>query len=661
MTLVSGLVIDGSGAAIPGAVVSIAPPRRAAFSRAEGVEVPVQVTATADASGFVSFDALAGKYVGSIANGANKWPVELVVPDAVAASFADCVEAGGGEIGPASVVAAQAARADAETAATGAMTSASDAEASALAAQALAASGINAWYPTIAVGRAAVADGAAFGVLADGSDGLTRPTVYRRETSATQSVVAQLPYFSDVDGLSAALQTTLDDSWLVRFTDSERRILGGWTAGGKLRPEGGIDWTAVPEIEVYDTTASGYWVRWLTSDGRVIGGITTDLTLKIGGIVVGAGGGVPLSDLIEVISADKLPVTPVAWQDRLRETRRKMADLAGSAPSETLVIVAGPGDSWTDSRLIWVRETTRALKWLYGNAGPGYVACYNGGADDAEASWSSFASWTAKVCNVSTPGVAVPTMSLSSCFTATVGASVTLTAADAFSAAALHYIGGGSVRYKYGAGAWNNLTLSGAGLQIATLATPPGATVALTIETVSGTVELAGVDLRNGLPGVVVHKASMSGARATDWLGQDSASMQRGFAALAGDAHISLLGINDRGIRTAATFGADMASLVSILRTSRPGCDVLLSTAPEILQPSLMASAPMPGFAAAARRVAADNQCAHLDMQAHFGKADTSDYGDSGRQYMTSADTAHPATKGRPVVSGAVRSALSLL
>ena len=468
---------------------------------------------------------------------------------------------------------------------------------------------------------------------------------------------------ADVAYIQSAVQVTLDDTWLTRFLDSANRILGGWTVNGKFRAEGGLDWETIPEIEVYDSVASGYWWRLLTKDGRLIAGITTDLKMIVGGVELGTGGGgLTLADLAEVISADALPVTPIAWQERMRETRRKLADLSGSAPSETLVIVAGPGDSWTDSRLTWVREFTRAMKWAYGDAGPGYVSCYQHAADDAEAWWGSFTGWTLKACNLGTPGVAVPTMSLSSYSTSTAAASVTLTAADPVTSAALHYIGtGGDIRYKYGAGAWTSLTLSGTGLQVVSLASPPGGTVSLTLETVSGTVELAGVDLRNGAPGVVVHKCGMSGSRAQDWIGQDATSMQTGLAALGGDVHISMLAINDRGNRTATTFGADMVSLVGLLRTARPFCDILLATAPEILQPSLMASKPMPTFAAAARRVAADYDCAHIDLQPFFGLTDTSDYGDGAREYMTTADTAHPSAKGRPVVSGAIRHALSLL
>ena len=116
MTIVSGLVIDSSGDPVPGAVIEIAPPRRAAFARPGGTQVPAPLTAVADGSGLITFDALPGLMIGEIRDGARKWPVELRVPDQSMADLADCLEAGGGELPPASVVAAQIARDGAEAA-----------------------------------------------------------------------------------------------------------------------------------------------------------------------------------------------------------------------------------------------------------------------------------------------------------------------------------------------------------------------------------------------------------------------------------------------------------------------------------------------------------------------------------------------------------------
>ena len=55
------------------------------------------------------------------------------------------------------------------------------------------------FYDTIAAGRAAVADGEQFGVRASGPDGLTRPTIYRRDSATTQTAMVTIVNPSEVD------------------------------------------------------------------------------------------------------------------------------------------------------------------------------------------------------------------------------------------------------------------------------------------------------------------------------------------------------------------------------------------------------------------------------------------------------------------------------
>lgn len=64
------------------------------------------------------------------------------------------------------------------------------------------AAAMSGWYDTIALGRAAVADGATFGVLAGGADGFTRPTIFRRESASTQTLVTDPPRGAEVDALA---------------------------------------------------------------------------------------------------------------------------------------------------------------------------------------------------------------------------------------------------------------------------------------------------------------------------------------------------------------------------------------------------------------------------------------------------------------------------
>jgi hypothetical protein len=58
------------------------------------------------------------------------------------------------------------------------------------------------FYDTIALGRAAVADGQKFGAVAGGSDGLTRPTVYRRDSGSTQTLLYEIATAPEIDAVS---------------------------------------------------------------------------------------------------------------------------------------------------------------------------------------------------------------------------------------------------------------------------------------------------------------------------------------------------------------------------------------------------------------------------------------------------------------------------
>lgn len=103
--------------------------------------------------------------------------VEGAVDDAVAAQ--EAAETAADEAA-AERVAAETARDEAEALVTGAAVTAG-------------------YYDTIADGRAAVVDGATFGVLAGGSDGLTRATVYRRDSSSTQTEIVGLVNGAEFD------------------------------------------------------------------------------------------------------------------------------------------------------------------------------------------------------------------------------------------------------------------------------------------------------------------------------------------------------------------------------------------------------------------------------------------------------------------------------
>lgn len=129
---------------------------------------------------------------------------------------------------------------DAQAAAKAAEQGAKDYRDEAALAASVAASGAH-YYDTIAAGRAAVADGETFGVLAGGSDNLPRPTLFRRDTSSTQTEIVDLASGVAVDAAMADATTdtrreteTLtnagEKAWPVPFDPAKATSAGTVTA-----------------------------------------------------------------------------------------------------------------------------------------------------------------------------------------------------------------------------------------------------------------------------------------------------------------------------------------------------------------------------------------------------------------------------------------------
>ena len=87
------------------------------------------------------------------------------------------------------------------------------------------------FYDTIAAGRAAVADGQQFGVRAGGPDGLARPTIYRRDSASTQTLIVELVPAADVDAIAGRIGGTASDH-LWTLVDSAGQTVSFLSAGG---------------------------------------------------------------------------------------------------------------------------------------------------------------------------------------------------------------------------------------------------------------------------------------------------------------------------------------------------------------------------------------------------------------------------------------------
>lgn len=183
-----------------------------------GAVVPEMIKTRLDKDGKIDQRLITGVYIGRLLdrNGQKLYEFKAVVPDAASARFEDIITAADPvEPSPAWLQQVFEARdeafeavADAGADRIAAQAAAAQAEASRMEAAGYAAGAAFAgnWYDTIALGRSSVADGQTFGVRPGGTDGLTRPTVYRRDSSTTQSLIVSPPTGSEFDDEVARLQ-----------------------------------------------------------------------------------------------------------------------------------------------------------------------------------------------------------------------------------------------------------------------------------------------------------------------------------------------------------------------------------------------------------------------------------------------------------------------
>lgn len=119
------------------------------------------------------------------------------------------------------------------------------------------------YFDTIALGRAAVADGASFGVIAGGSDGLLYPAIYRRDSSSTQTLIREVITRAEVTRINNELgrSRAIIDAPPVTLTDGrliypdvmtfDLRVISGVDANGAPWPEdAGADGPVYPDLEV---------------------------------------------------------------------------------------------------------------------------------------------------------------------------------------------------------------------------------------------------------------------------------------------------------------------------------------------------------------------------------------------------------------------------
>lgn len=200
----------------------------------------------------------------------------------------------------------------------------------------------------------------------------------------------------------------------------------------------------------------------------------------------------------------------------------------------------------------------------------------------------------------------------------------------------------GVIRYNWDGGAWTTLNVQGSGLLFTNINPPAtvNASNVLNIEVVSGTVSLCGLNCLATGAGVRVHKLGASGSSLASWLSMDSAAFAAALTELALDTVIILTGTNDQRITGgASTFEANLRLFIARIRAALPGADILFVMPCENERTDNPVS--MASMAKRARKVAAELNCAFINLQYIFGES-AADYAYGSVHSWFASDGIHP-------------------
>jgi hypothetical protein len=264
----------------------------------------------------------------------------------------------------------------------------------------------------------------------------------------------------------------------------------------------------------------------------------------------------------------------------LRSWNGQIAKVQQAVATEQAVIAVF-GDSWVNNNFI-TGPLTSWLQTTYGNAGPGWASFNTAAADPTGITTvSNSGTWTESDQDPTSRGVDI--MHVSSSDTASPGKR---TRSGTFTDVVIHYLkqsGGGDFRWKIDAGAWTTVATANATNLFATetISGLSNASHTLYIEILnagsSGCI-LMGADFKiTPANGVRVHKVGNGGLTGGQAVAVDATIWQAGLAALAPHLVVILLGTNDDSADVVpATFGTQIATLVSRIRTAVPTADILL-------------------------------------------------------------------------------------
>lgn len=356
----------------------------------------------------------------------------------------------------------------------------------------------------------------------------------------------------------------------------------------------------------------------------------------------------------------------------LRNSRLRLRRLRQGNGGQFVMSFAG--DSWVQGDIFWLRQFTKAMHDEYGFAGIGFVGFQYFGASSGD--WVDGGAqpsgggagcsrgdlvpnptfdgqWTAD--NGAQPG-GIATPSIGHVTTSDPLAYVRFTVPSGHNAADLFYVGTtdtGSVEYSWDAGTtWQTaITLTGAdGVCLSVpLANVPAGAATLRLRRVSGTIRLAGVNLKSAAPGVVVHKLGAGGGNSNMWLALDLAEWAGLVADLGAHSITVILGTNDQaGAMLPATMASNISAMMAAIEAESVTIDRLMLMPPENIRtpPSVH---PMTAYAAAIRAQAITDGFAFVDLQCTWGPV-AADYAHGAAFPLMDASNGHPA----PATGGAI-------
>ncbi|HFI5644062.1 TPA: SGNH/GDSL hydrolase family protein [Raoultella planticola] len=356
--------------------------------------------------------------------------------------------------------------------------------------------------------------------------------------------------------------------------------------------------------------------------------------------------------------------------ERLRETHMRMTKM--SFGDAVRLIVAMMGDSYTRTSPRYVLKVAQILWRYFNSAGTAATVPPIGYG------WRSFG-FDPNGDNTDVMGTSVVQSGFSCAYNTGHGPDISSVTASA-SGATISYSqnfalgfdsflfaeGGSGVIQCQATGMADPVTMDlsayPAGMQIIPLALPTTGSGTVTFTVITPPVTLYGANILNQtMSGVLVHKMGGSGSHTNHWVNAMDQRWLDAFENLGADLVTIMLGTNDQGAQlSAATFRANILTMIDRVRSVRPTADILLICPAENNRPTGN-SIPMTTYAEVMYKIARDDRdVAFLNLQSSFG-AKAADYAAGGIRSWMVADGLHPEpTTGGYAIASAVLRALGL-